>query len=229
MCHMASEPLAIIEDDPAIRAVLKMTLRNAGYALISEADRGDTGLALIRERRPALALLDIMLPGLDGLEILRRLRQNPDTAAIPVILLTAKSEEADVVRGLELGADDYITKPFSRQILLARIRAVLRRPEEIRPAERIIDGLSVDDEAHAVKLEGKTLELTTSEYRLLQLLMSRPGRVYSRSQILAWATDETRDVTDRAIDVQMVGLRRKLGAWARHIETIRGVGYRLEP
>ncbi|MGN0855321.1 MAG: response regulator [Kiritimatiellia bacterium] len=225
---MASESLAIVEDDPAIRAVLKLALRSAGYELICEADRGDTGLELIRERRPSLVLLDIMLPGLDGLEVLRRLRQGGETAAIPVILLTAKSEEADVVRGLELGADDYITKPFSRQILLARIRAVLRRPEEVRPAERVFDGLSFNDEAHVVKLNGETLDLTVSEYRLLYLLVSRPGRVYSRAQIIAWAADEARNVTDRAIDVQMVGLRRKLGAWAHHIETIRGVGYRFE-
>jgi len=225
---MTTETIAIVEDDAAIRAVLKVALKSAGYSLVREAERGDEGLRLVRERQPSLVLLDVMMPGLDGFEVLKRLRDGKDTASVPVILLTAKGEEADVVRGLELGADDYVTKPFSRPVLLARIRAVLRRPEEIQAKARPIDGLVFDAASHAVTLNGTALDLTGSEYRLLQLLLSRPGRVYSRSQILAWASEEERDVTERAIDVQMVGLRRKLGEWAKHVETIRGVGYRVE-
>ncbi|MGN0853391.1 MAG: response regulator [Kiritimatiellia bacterium] len=226
---MLAETLAIVEDDAAIRAVLKVMFRNAGFSLVCEAERGDEGLLLVRECKPSLVLLDAMLPGLDGFEVLRQIRAGHDTAAIPVILLTARSAEADIVRGLELGADDYVTKPFSRQILLARVRAVLRRPEALQSADLSIDGLTFNDAAHSVRLAGRELDLTGREYRLLQLLLSRPGRVYSRSQIIAWAADDERDVTERAIDVQMVGLRRKLGTWAHHIETIRGVGYRLEP
>lgn len=227
---MSAESILIIEDDRAIRSVISVVLKGAGYTIVKEAETGDDGLRIVKELKPSLVLLDIMLPGIDGFSVCRRIRENPETASIPVIMLTARSEEEDIVRGLECGADDYITKPFSRQVLLARVRAVLRRPESRRPvAAEEFDGLTVNAEAHSVTLKGKPLDLTGSEYRVLTLLLSRPERVYTRSQIIDLTQDPDKAVTDRAVDVQIVGLRRKLGSWAKHIETIRGVGYRFRP
>ena len=143
-------------------------------------------------------------------------------------MLTAKSEDEDVVRGLELGADDYVTKPFSREVLLARINAVLRRNDPLA-AGRDLDGLRIDSRAGSASLNGELLTLTRGEFRLVALLASRPGRVYTRSQIIDAVQDEEKSVTERTVDVQLVGLRKKLGAWASHIETIRGVGYRVKP
>jgi two-component system phosphate regulon response regulator PhoB len=144
-------------------------------------------------------------------------------------MLTARSEEVDIVRGLECGADDYVTKPFSRQVLLARVRAVLRRPETVKGEQRVFDGLALDSEAHAAVLNGTSISLTGCEYKVLSLLTSRPERVYTRAQIIDLTQNADKMVTDRAVDVQIVGLRRKLGEWAEHIETIRGVGYRFKP
>lgn len=226
---MSADTIVIIEDDAAIRSVLRVLLRGAGYTLIKEAERGDDGLKLVRELRPSLVLLDLMLPGLDGFTVCRRIRETKEIASTPVIMLTARSEEGDVVRGLECGADDYVTKPFSRQVLLARIRAVLRRPESVKESDPDFDGLVLNSDSRSVTLNGKTLSLTGSEYRVLSLLLSRPERVYTRAQIIDLTQNTGKDVTDRAVDVQVVGLRRKLGAWADHIETIRGAGYRFRP
>ena len=170
-----------------------------------------------------------MLPGLDGFSVCRRIRETKEIASTPVIMLTARSEEGDVVRGLECGADDYVTKPFSRQVLLARIRAVLRRPETVKDGLQEFDGLVLDVESHTVALNGAQLNLTIGEYKVLSLLLLRPERVYTRAQIIDRTQDADKTVTERAVDVQIVGLRRKLGAWAEHIETIRGVGYRFKP
>ena len=226
---MSADTIVIIEDDAAIRSVLRVLLRGAGYTLIKEAERGGDGLKLVRELRPSLVLLDLMLPGLDGFTVCRRIRETKEIASTPVIMLTARSEEGDVVRGLECGADDYVTKPFSRQVLLARIRAVLRRPESVKESDPDFDGLVLNSDSRSVTLNGKTLSLTGSEYRVLSLLLSRPERVYTRAQIIDLTQNAGKDVTDRAVDVQVVGLRRKLGAWADHIETIRGAGYRFRP
>ena len=226
---MSAETIVIIEDDAAIRSVLRVLLRGAGYTMIKEAERGDDGLKLVRELRPSLVLLDLMLPGLDGFTVCRRIRETKEIASTPVIMLTARSEEGDVVRGLECGADDYVTKPFSRQVLLARIRAVLRRPESVKESNPDFDGLVLNSDSRTVTLKGKPLSLTGSEYRVLSLLLSRPERVYTRSQIIDLTQNVGKDVTDRAVDVQVVGLRRKLGAWADHIETVRGAGYRFRP
>ena len=226
---MSAETIVIIEDDAAIRSVLRVLLRGAGFTHIKEAENGDDGLKLVREVRPSLVLLDLMLPGLDGFSVCRRIREIKETASIPVIMLTARSEEGDIVRGLECGADDYVTKPFSRQVLLARMRAVLRRPETVKGGSSEFDGLVLDSESHMVALNGVQLNLTGSEYKVLSLLLLRPERVYTRAQIIDHTMDEDKSVTERAIDVQIVGLRRKLGAWAEHIETIRGVGYRFKP
>jgi two-component system phosphate regulon response regulator PhoB len=226
---MSAETIVIIEDDAAIRSVLRVVLRGAGYTLIKESGRGDEGLKLVKEIRPSLVLLDLMLPGLDGFTVCRRIRETKEISSIPVIMLTARSEEGDVVRGLECGADDYVTKPFSRQVLLARIRAVLRRPEAVKDHNPDYDGLVLNSESRTVTLKGKTLNLTGSEYRVLSLLLSRPERVYTRAQIIDLTQNADKDVTDRAVDVQVVGLRRKLGAWSDHIETVRGAGYRFRP
>ena len=227
---MSAESIVIIEDDSAIRSILSITLKGAGFAIVKEAETGDEGLRLVKELKPSLVLLDLMLPGIDGFTVCKKIRESAETASTPVIMLTARSEEEDIVRGLECGADDYITKPFSRQVLLARIRAVLRRPQSRKDESSTeFDGLAISDDSHKVTLNGKTLDLTGSEYRVLSLLISRPERVYTRSQIIDLTQDPDKIVTDRAVDVQIVGLRRKLGSWAKHIETIRGVGYRFQP
>ena len=220
--------ILIVEDDSTIRAILQMMLRNAGFTHVKTAARGDEGLEAIRKDPPRLVLLDLMLPGLDGLTVCRRVREAPELADVRIIMLTAKSENEDVVRGLELGADDYVTKPFSREVLLARIHAVLRRNDPMA-AGRDLDGLLVDERGGSARLNGALLTLTRGEFRLLALLASRPGRVYTRAQIIDSVQDEEKSVTERTVDVQLVGLRKKLGDWAAHIETIRGVGYRVKP
>ena len=220
--------ILIVEDDSTIRTILQMLLRSVGFTHVRSAARGDEGLDAIRREPPQLVLLDLMLPGLDGLTVCRRVREDPTLADVRIIMLTAKSEDEDVVRGLELGADDYVTKPFSREVLLARINAVLRRNDPLA-AGRDLDGLRIDSRAGSASLNGELLTLTRGEFRLVALLASRPGRVYTRSQILDAVQDEEKSVTERTVDVQLVGLRKKLGAWASHIETIRGVGYRVKP
>jgi len=220
--------ILIIEDDPTIRTILQMMLRNAGFTHVKTATRGDDGLELVRRERPQLVLLDLMLPGIDGLAVCGRVRADPELSDVRILMLTAKSEDDDVVRGLELGADDYVTKPFSREVLLARIHAVLRRNDPMA-AGKALDGLLVDARGGSAILDGTVLTLTRGEFRLLALLSSRPGRVYTRAQIIDAMQDEERSVTERTVDVQLVGLRKKLGAWAAHIETIRGVGYRVKP
>ena len=220
--------ILIIEDDPTIRTLLQMMLKAAGFTHVKTAARGDDGLEAIRRDRPSLVLLDLMLPGVDGLTVCSRVRSDPELADVRILMLTAKSEDEDIVRGLELGADDYVTKPFSREVLLARINAVLRRNDPMA-AGKTLDGLLIDERGGAAILDGTVLTLTRGEFRLLALLSSRPGRVYTRAQIIDMVQDEEKSVTERTVDVQLVGLRKKLGDWAAHIETIRGVGYRVKP
>ena len=220
--------ILIVEDDPTIRALLQMMLKAAGFTHVKTATRGDDGLEAIRRDRPSLVLLDLMLPGVDGLTVCSRVRSDPELADVRILMLTAKSEDEDIVRGLELGADDYVTKPFSREVLLARINAVLRRNDPMA-AGKTLDGLLIDERGGAAILDGTVLTLTRGEFRLLALLSSRPGRVYTRAQIIDMVQDEEKSVTERTVDVQLVGLRKKLGDWAAHIETIRGVGYRVKP
>lgn len=223
---MKNDKIVVIEDESAIRRVIVLALKTAGYRNVLEEENGVAGYELVERERPQLVLLDIMIPGIDGIEVCRRLRANPITRDIPVIMLTAKSEEHDVVLGLDAGANDYITKPFSKAILLARIRAVLRHPEsDVQTLE--FDGLTIDDSSHTISLNGVNLSLTLSEYRILELLLSNRNRVFTRLMIIDRISDEQKIVTERTIDVQMVGLRKKLGDWASHIETIRGVGYRI--
>jgi two-component system phosphate regulon response regulator PhoB len=218
--------IAVVEDDETIRKLLCMTLAGAGYSRVAVAARGDDGLEIAVRERPDVMLLDVMLPGLDGLSLCRRLRQNPETAAMAIIMLTAKSESEDVVAGLDAGADDYVTKPFSRSVLLARIQAVLRRLDRAQPWSEL-DGLRVDVSAGAATLAGATLSLTKTEFLYLSRFVAHPARVYTRRQ-LADIAGSSGD-GERTIDVQIAGLRKKLGAWASHLETVRGVGYRVVP
>ncbi len=223
------DKIAIIEDDSDIRTVLRLALKGAGFSAVCEAERGDVGLDMVINEKPSLVLLDLMLPGLDGLTVCREIRRTPSVSATPIVMLTAKSAEDDIVRGLELGADDYVTKPFSKAVLVARVKAALRRPAATHGPRRSVGSLVVDAESHTVSVSGSLISLTRSEFDLLSLLVAHPGRVYTRPQIIAEVQSEDKFVTDRTVDTLMVGLRRKLGAWAKHIETIRGVGYRLTP
>ncbi len=221
--------ILIIEDDDAIREVVRYTLENNGFKDTSEAADGEAGLNIALRERPALILLDLMLPKMAGLEVCRRLKREESTRDIPVVMLTAKGEESDIVLGLELGAVDYITKPFSGKVLVARIRAHLRQAFEQETADEIRrNGLTLKPSEHTARLNGKPLDLTFTEYGILQMLAARPGRVYTRDQIVSRVKGDDYPVTDRAIDVQMVNLRRKLGAWAINVETVRGIGYRMK-
>lgn len=221
--------LLIVDDDTDIRNLVRYNLEQAGFK-VDSLSRGDAVLPRLREQRPDLIVLDLMLPGLDGREVCRILREDPETAAIPIVMLTAKGEEGDVVHGLDLGADDYVTKPFSPKVLISRIRAVLRRA----PAALAMEGeviqvrrLTIDPGRHEVHVNGERVELTLTEFKILHLLAKRPGWVYSRYQIVDAVRGEDYPVTDRSVDVQIVGLRKKLGDAGKEIETVRGVGYRL--
>ena len=223
------DKIVIIEDDPGIRTVLRLALKGAGFTDVIAEERGDNGLKIVLRERPALVILDLMLPGMDGLAVCREIRRTPAVAATPIVMLSAKSTEEDIVRGLELGADDYVTKPFSKAVLIARVRAALRRPTSTRGSAIAVSGLVLDEATRSATIGAAPLVLTRSEFDLLKTLVSHPGRVYSRSMILDAIQNEDKNVTDRTVDTLMVGLRRKLGAWAAHVETIRGVGYRLTP
>ena len=226
---MKNPRLLIIEDDESIRELLSLTLEADGYQEIFTAADGAEGMAMLRKCHPDLVLLDLMLPGVDGLTICQMAKSSPETRHSPSIMLTAKSTEADIVRGLDLGASDYVTKPFNRKVLLARIRTQLRTREEQGEQDVYLYGpLKLDCRQHLATLEGSPLELTAGEFTLLHLFLTHPGRVFTRTQIVTHTKGTRYPVTERSIDVQMVSLRRKLGEWGRNIETVRGVGYRLK-
>lgn len=225
--------ILIVEDEPDLLELLRYNLVREGYQ-VQVADTGEEGLRLARATPPDLLLLDLMLPAMDGLEVCRSLKSRTATANVPVIMLTAKGEEADIVRGLEMGADDYVTKPFSPRVLLARIKRVLHRAgAEVGEGEHNrgtirAPGLSIDPERHEVLAEGKPVDLTATEFRLLAVLATRPGRVFTRQQIIESIHEGFAAVTDRSVDVQVVSLRKKLGAVGDRLETVRGVGYRYK-
>ncbi len=219
--------ILIVEDEAAIREILRINLVANGFAVI-EAEDGLQALERAQTTHPDLILLDWMLPGLDGLDVLRRLKAHGELSQVPVIMLTAKSEESDVVLGLEMGAADYVTKPFSTKVLVARVRALLRRGGEPEPEETVrYATLTLTPGQRIAKLGTTELSLTCGEFDLLLLLASRPGHVYTRAQIVARTKGEDYPVTDRAVDVQVVNLRKKLGAFGDRLETVRGVGYRM--
>lgn len=226
---MASETILVVEDEEPIRHLLQYNLAREGYRVLLASD-GKKGLATAQTAHPDAVILDLMLPGLDGIEVCRELKRRSDTALIPVLMLTAKSEESDIVTGLEVGAGDYVAKPFSVKVVIARLRALLRRhravPDENDRVLQIHD-LVIDPTRHEVLAKGKPIDLTFTEFRLLHLMARRPGRVFTREQIVDGVRGEDYPVTDRAVDVQIVGLRRKLGTRGDYIETVRGVGYRF--
>ena len=229
---MAIETILIIEDDGDIQELVQYNLERQGYKVIAAAD-GETGFKLALQSAPDLVLLDIMLPGIDGLSVCRRLRENNDTRHLPIIMITARGEESDIVVGLELGADDYVTKPFSPKELVARVRAVLRRAQdEVKdPAKtnRIVAGpVEIDDERHEAYYKGSPLKLTLAEFRLLQTLASRPGRVFTRDQLLERITGGDVYVIDRNVDVHIRAIRKKLDTDSEFIVTVRGVGYKCQ-
>ena len=227
---MNKETILIVEDEKNIIELLKYNLEKEGFRTLV-AMRGDRGLETAIREKPGLILLDLMLPGFDGLEICKTIRQNPKTAAIPIIMLTAKTEEADKVIGLELGADDYITKPFSPRELMARVKAVLRRKLERTPEKSLKAGaLELDTEKHLVLLKGKAVELTSKEYELLKTLMEANGRVLSREQLLeqVWGYDRSIHIETRTVDMHVGQLRKKLKTEGERIITVKNAGYRLD-
>jgi len=227
---MAKENILVVEDEDDIRELLRYNLAKEGYKVTGSAS-GEEALKAVRVAMPDLVLLDLMLPGLDGLEVCRSLKQDPQTRNLPIVMLTAKGEEADIVAGLELGADDYVTKPFSVRVLLARLRAVLRRRSAAplpETAPITIHELEIHPGRHEVLVQGRPVDLTATEFRLLNLLARRPGWVFTRSQIVNEIHGDDYSVTERAVDVQMVSLRKKLGPYGKYLETVRGIGYRFK-
>lgn len=227
---MARESILIVEDVEEIQELVRYNLVKEGYRVACAAD-GEEGLRIAASQLPDLVVLDLMLPGIDGLEVCKALKKDSSTQNIHVIILTAKGEEADIVSGLELGADDYITKPFSPRVLVARIRAVLRRTtaESDEEASTIrIHNMVLHLGRHEVLIDGNPVPLTSTEFRVLHVLARRPGWVLTRGQITDAVHGADYPVTDRSIDVQIVALRRKLHDAGKYIETVRGVGYRFK-
>ena len=226
---MTRQRILIIEDDEDIRELLAYNLEKNGYE-VEAAESGETGLASAGTRKPDLILLDLMLPGMDGLSVCRQLKADKATRESSIIIISAKGEEADIITGLELGADDYLAKPFSPNILISRVRAVLRRLGQTVPDETSVlkvHDLVIDPKKFKAMLAGQVLDLTASEFRILFYLASHQGWVFTRYQIMDAIRGEGYVVTERAIDVQIAGLRKKLGEFSGYIETVRGVGYRF--
>lgn len=220
----------LVEDEEDILALVYYNLVKEGFE-VRGFTRGEEMLAALEMEQPELVLLDVMLPGIDGLAICKKIKTDTRTSQIPVIMLTAKGEEGDVVAGLNQGADDYIPKPFSPKVLIARVRAVLRRQgKNQEPSTEVLrhGTLVIDLGRHEASMAGVPLLLTVTEFRILGLLASQPGRVFSREQIINAVHDGFTAVTDRTVDVQIVALRKKLGANQHHIETVRGIGYKLK-
>jgi two-component system phosphate regulon response regulator PhoB len=228
--HMARERILLIEDEPDIAEVLQYNLEKEGFA-VELAHRGDSGLEALRRQAPDLILLDLMLPGVDGLELTRLLKRDPNTSKLPIVMLTARGEEVDRIVGLELGADDYISKPFSPREVVLRVKAVLRRlqHEEVASDRLEVGGVQLDVSGHQLRVRGRETPLTATEFRLLRLLMERGGRVQTRGQLLSDVWGYADDIDSRTVDTHIRRLRRKLGAEADRIETVIGVGYRLRP
>ena len=227
---MAGKHVLVVEDEKDIRELLRFNLAREGYR-VTTAATGEEALRLARGRLPDLIVLDLMLPGIDGREVCRALKKDPRTENIPIVMVTAKGEESDIVAGLELGADDYVTKPFGMEELKARVRKVLGRRArpvvEARTTALRIHDIVIDPGRHEVLVSGRPVELTFTEFRLLQLLAQRPGWVFTRDQIVNAIRGEEYPVTERSVDVHVVALRRKLGEAGRDLETVRGVGYRF--
>ncbi|MFZ9033450.1 MAG: response regulator [Anaerohalosphaeraceae bacterium] len=226
---MADKNILIVEDEEDVMELIRYNLDKEGFHC-DVAYNGREALKKASATLPDLVLLDLMLPEINGLDVCKTLKKETKTATVPVVMLTAKGTETDIVAGLEIGADDYITKPFSPRVLLARINAVLRRHDA--PAEKDkgmirIHDLEIDSGRHRVKLKNDPINLTSTEFALLKFLAARPGWVFTRYQIVDAVHGSDYPVTDRSVDVQIVGLRKKLGTAGKYIETVRGVGYRF--
>jgi len=227
---MAKERVLVVDDEEDILELVRFHLTREGYQLTLAAT-GEDALKKAKHETFDLIVLDLMLPGLDGLEVAKALKADARTKSVPIVMLTAKGEDADVVSGLEIGADDYITKPFSPRVLTARVKAVLRRRSRAALDDTkviTIHELEIHPGRRTVLAGGKALELTFTEFQLLCVLTRRPGWVFTRSQIVDAVRGSDYPVTDRSVDVQVVGLRKKLGAYGHYIETVRGVGYRFK-
>jgi two-component system phosphate regulon response regulator PhoB len=229
---MARETILIVDDEEDIIELIKYNLKTEGYVILT-AGTGEQAIKTAGKSLPDLIVLDLMLPGIDGLEVTRHLKKNDRTADIPIVMVTAKGEESDVVTGLELGANDYISKPFSPRELTARIRAILRRRRKTgenaaSSGIRQVGDMVIDRARHAVTIQGEPLDLTLSEFELLSFLADKKGWVFTRGQIMDAIHGENYAVTERSIDVIIVGLRKKLKTHAACIETVRGVGYRFK-
>ena len=226
---MTSRTILVVDGEEDIQELVKLHLVQEGYDVIT-VGTGEAAVELAQAGQPALIILDLMLPGISGLDVCQILKNDNNTHHIPIVMLTAKSDESDVVAGLELGADDYITKPFSCKVLVARVRRILRKRADLIRNERAIEihDLIIDPQRHEVRLKGVPVALTRSEFDILAILASRPGRVFTRYEIINALHGGGYVVTDRAIDVQITYLRRKLGTCRDYIETVRGVGYRFK-
>lgn len=227
---MANETILLIEDDKNILELVKYNLEQEGFRVLT-ASKGNAGLETALKERPALIVLDLMLPEINGLEICKILKRNGKTLAIPIIMLTAKGAESDKVVGLELGADDYITKPFSPRELVARVKAVLRRSKEKAPEEILLSGtIELDLTKHELRLKGKSVEITAKEFELLNVLMGSKGRVLTREVLLSkvWGYENSVNIETRTVDMHVGQLRKKIGKESERIVTVKSVGYRFD-
>ena len=228
---MPKERILVVEDEEDILELVRYNLVKEGYQ-VTGALTGEDALKKARAEVFDLIVLDLMLPGIDGLDVAKKLKSDQKTGHLPILMLTAKGEEADIVTGLELGADDYVTKPFSPRVLIARVRAILRRktgkPDEDEASMLRIHNLEIDLGRRSVLVSGQAVDLTFTEFQVLYILARRPGWVFTRTQIVDAVRGDDYPVTDRSVDVQIVGLRKKLGPSSRYIETVRGVGYRFK-
>jgi two-component system alkaline phosphatase synthesis response regulator PhoP len=227
---MGRERVLVVDDEQDLLELVSYNLNKEGYRVVCVSS-GEEALASARRDLPDLILLDLLLPTVDGLEVCRRLKVDPRTQHIPVLMLTAKSEEADVVTGLELGAEDYVTKPFSPRVLVARVKAVLRRRSKDSADDDTavsVHDLVIHPGWHEVTVAGKSVDLTFTEFRLLHFLARKPGWAFTRGQIVDAVKGEDYPVTERSVDVQVAGLRKKLGTHGEYIETVRGIGYRFK-
>ena len=228
---MSKEKILLVDDEEDILNLMKYNLEKDGFK-VDCALSGEAALRIARENSPDLILLDLMLPGMDGLDVCRILKNDSSTKKTPVIMVTAKGEDSDIITGLELGAEDYITKPFSPKVLTARVKAVLRRwnrsDENMKNPVIKIDSLEIDTVRHRVSVDMEKIDLTATEFNILAALAKRPGWVFTRSQIINSVKGDDYPVTDRSVDVQVLNLRKKLGKAGNYIETVRGVGYRFK-
>jgi len=221
--------ILIVDDEQPILDLVEFNLLKNGYRTITATD-GESALQLANQYLPDAIILDLMLPGIDGMEVCRRLKNHSRTKDIPVLMLTARGEEEDIVKGFERGADDYVTKPFSPRVLLARLKSALRRKKQTTNNDEVLEYLSIrlHPGRRKVLLNNREISLTYTEFEILSFLMRRPGWVFSRSEIVDNVHGDNYPVTERSVDVQIVGLRKKLGSFGKYIETVRGVGYRLK-